>query len=107
MTPARILVVDDDDNLRWVLQTQLEEMGYSVVTASGGEAALAEMDREPPSLVLTDWKMPGMSGIDLLDRMRHLHPEIPAVIITAFGSIQSAVDAMRATGARARQPSPR
>ncbi|MCC6293349.1 MAG: sigma-54-dependent Fis family transcriptional regulator [Bryobacterales bacterium] len=96
MTPARILVVDDDDNLRWVLQTQLEEMGYSVVTASGGEAALAEMDREPPSLVLTDWKMPGMSGIDLLDRMRHLHPEIPAVIITAFGSIQSAVDAMRA-----------
>ncbi|MCC7236927.1 MAG: sigma-54-dependent Fis family transcriptional regulator [Bryobacterales bacterium] len=96
MTPARILVVDDDDNLRWVLQTQLEEMGYSVVTASGGEAALEEMDREPPSLVLTDWKMPGMSGIDLLDRMRRLHPEIPAVIITAFGSIQSAVDAMRA-----------
>lgn len=95
MDPARLLVVDDDDNLRWVLQTQLEQMGYSVTTAAGGETALQLMDSDPPALVLTDLKMPGMSGMDLLERIRRDYPEIPVLIITAFGTIQSAVEAMR------------
>jgi two-component system NtrC family response regulator len=91
----RILLVDDDDNLRWVLQTQLEQMGYAVATAADGAGALAAIDREPPSLVLTDLKMPGMSGMDLLERIRREYPEIPVLIITAFGTIQSAVQAIR------------
>ncbi|MGE5486267.1 MAG: sigma-54-dependent transcriptional regulator [bacterium] len=95
MDPARLLVVDDDDNLRWVLQTQLEQMGYSVTTAADGETALQLMDSDPPALVLTDLKMPGMSGMDLLERIRRDYPEIPVLIITAFGTIQSAVEAMR------------
>jgi len=96
MNPARILVVDDDENLRWVLHTQLEEMGYSVAGAAHGAAALQAIDRQAPDLVLTDWKMPGMSGMELLERIRRDYPELPVLIITAFGTIQSAVQAMRA-----------
>jgi two-component system NtrC family response regulator len=96
MNPARILVVDDDENLRWVLQTQLAEMGYSVSTASDGEQALAAIEKDPPALILTDLKMPGLSGLELLDRIRPDYPEMPVVIITAFATIQNAVQAMRA-----------
>jgi DNA-binding NtrC family response regulator len=96
MNPARILVVDDDDNLRWVLKTQLEEMGYTVSTAASGEDAFVAIEKEPPALVLTDLKMPGLSGMELVDRIRSEYPEVPSVIITAFGTIQSAVQAMRA-----------
>ncbi len=96
MNPARILVVDDDENLRWVLQTQLEEMGYAVSTAVDGAQALGTIQNEPPSLVLTDLKMPGLSGMELLHKIRSECPEVPVVIMTAFGTIQSAVEAMRA-----------
>ena len=96
MNPARILVVDDDENLRWVLKTQLEDMGYSVSTAIDGEQALAAIERELPALILTDLKMPGLSGLELLDRIRADYPEMPVVIITAFATIQNAVQAMRA-----------
>ncbi|MBL8291860.1 MAG: sigma-54-dependent Fis family transcriptional regulator [Bryobacterales bacterium] len=96
MNPARILVVDDDDNLRWVIQTQLEQMGYAVSSAADGAGAIEAIDRDPPDLVLTDWKMPGMSGMELLEQIRRDYPELPVLIITAFGTIQSAVQAMRA-----------
>ncbi len=96
MSQARILVVDDDENLRWVLKTQLEELGYVVSTAGDGEQGLAVMEKEAPALVLTDLKMPRVSGMELLDRIRVEYPELPVVIITAFGTIQSAVQAMRA-----------
>ena len=96
MNSARILVVDDDENLRWVLQTQLEDMGYVVSTASDGNQAIAAVEKEPPALVLTDLKMPGLSGMELLDRLHSEYPEVPVVIMTAFGTIQSAVQAMRA-----------
>ena len=96
MNPASILVVDDDENLRWVLQTQLAEMGYEASTVADGHQALAAIERQPPALVLTDLRMPGLSGMDLLARIRAEFPEVPVVIMTAFGTIQSAVAAMRA-----------
>lgn len=95
MNPTRILVVDDDENLRWVLQTQLEDMGYAVSTAEDGHQAVTAIEKEPPALVLTDLKMPGLSGMELLDKIRSDYPEVPVVIMTAFGTIQSAVQAMR------------
>src|SRR6476469_2239886 len=95
MNSASILVVDDDENLRWVLKTQLEDLGYMVSEAGDGEQALTIIAKEPPALVLTDLKMPGLSGLELLAKIRSEYPEIPAVIITAFGTIQSAVEAMR------------
>ncbi|MCZ2155785.1 MAG: sigma-54 dependent transcriptional regulator, partial [Bryobacterales bacterium] len=78
-----------------VLQTQLEELGYAVTAVADGAAALTELERNPPALVLSDLKMPGMSGLELLKRIQADHPEIPVLILTAFGSIQSAVEAMR------------
>jgi DNA-binding NtrC family response regulator len=91
-----ILVVDDDENLRWVTQTQLEDAGYNVITVANGEAALAAVEKERPSLVLTDLKMPGISGIELLERIRAQEPEMPVILMTAFGTIQSAVHAVKA-----------
>ncbi|HWR53635.1 MAG TPA: sigma-54 dependent transcriptional regulator [Bryobacteraceae bacterium] len=96
MKRIRILVVDDDENLRWVVQTQLDEMGYAVDTATDATQALEAIEQDPPALVLTDLKMPGVSGVELLERIRSGHPEIPVIIVTAFGTIQSAVEAMRA-----------
>lgn len=96
MNSPRILIVDDDENLRWVIETQLQEMGYTVAAAGDGAAALEAIDKEPPALVLTDLKMPGISGMELLERLRQEYPEIPVLIITAFGTIQSAVQAIRA-----------
>jgi DNA-binding NtrC family response regulator len=95
MNPSQILVVDDDDNLRWVLQTQLEQMGYTVTTAADDAEALERIDKDPPALVLTDLKMPRISGMELLEQIRRDYPEIPVLIITAFGTIQSAVQAMK------------
>jgi DNA-binding NtrC family response regulator len=96
MTKTRILVVDDDDNLRWVLQTQLEDAGYEVAAAQDGPAALASIQESRPALVLTDLKMPGMSGLELLEQIRAEEPDLPVIVITAFGTIQSAVEAVKA-----------
>lgn len=95
MSSARILVVDDDENLRWVTQTQLEDAGYTVSTAADGHEALEAIEKQPPALVLTDLRMAAMSGMELLGRIRASHPEIPVILMTAFGTIQNAVEAMR------------
>jgi|HigsolmetaAR202D_1030399.scaffolds.fasta_scaffold14521_2 Response regulator containing CheY-like receiver, AAA-type ATPase, and DNA-binding domains len=91
-----ILVVDDDENVRWVTQTQLEDAGYRVTEVPSGEAALAVLEKERPSLVLTDLRMPGISGIELLERIRAQEPDLPVVLMTAYGTIQSAVQAVKA-----------
>lgn len=95
MSPARILIVDDDENLRWVLETQLKDAGYKAVTAADGIQAWEAIEQDPPALVLTDLKMPGLSGVELLRKTRAAYPELPVIILTAFGTIQSAVEAMK------------
>jgi DNA-binding NtrC family response regulator len=92
----RILVVDDDESLRWVTQAQLEQSGYEVDAAPDGNAALEMMRQVPPDLVITDLKMPGMSGLDLLRRIRSEYPEIIVIVVTAFGTVETAVEAMKA-----------
>ena len=96
MSRARILVVDDDASLRRILELQLEEAGYEVRTARDPAEALARLEESTPALVLTDLKMPGASGLDLLRTLRARHPELTVIIITAFGSIETAVEAMKA-----------
>jgi DNA-binding NtrC family response regulator len=90
-----ILVVDDDESLRRVIQLQLEEAGYEVSTASDGPTALAKMEDTSPALAITDLKMPGMSGLDLLTKLRAGFPETTVIILTAFGTVSTAVEAMK------------
>lgn len=96
MSKARILIVDDDESLRRVTELQMEELGYTVRTAPGGVEALGILEREPQDLVLTDLKMPGMGGLELLREVRERWPETTVIVITAFGTVETAVEAMKA-----------
>ena len=93
---ARVLLVDDDDALREVLQFQLEDAGYAVTACAGGAAAVAALEGEPPDLILTDLKMPGVGGREVLRAARRAAPQVPVLVVTAFGSVASAVEALRA-----------
>jgi two-component system NtrC family response regulator len=91
-----LLVVDDEDSLRRVTQVRLLQAGYATDTAKDGEEALALLSRKSYALVITDMRMPGMSGLDLLRRIRAEFPETAVVVVTAFGTIESAVEAIKA-----------
>ena len=96
MKRRSILLVDDDESLRRITQLQLEEAGHEVLTASSGDAALKVIEEETPALVITDFKMPGLSGLELLKKVREAYPQITVLMITAFGTVQTAVEAMKA-----------
>lgn len=87
MSLGRILVVDDDESLRRVMQVQLEDLGYDVATAADGDVALQSLQLASRELVISDMKMPGMSGIDLLRKVRAGYPETIVVVVTAFGTV--------------------
>ncbi|HOX46917.1 MAG TPA: sigma-54 dependent transcriptional regulator [Myxococcota bacterium] len=90
-----VLIVEDDPRLGPLLQSWLSERGLEALLASGGEQALELFGRQAPDVVLTDLVMPGMSGLDLCRRLRELDRTLPVLLLTSFGSIPSAVDAMR------------
>lgn len=93
----RILLVEDDRDLRQFLEEVLDAAGYSVLAAaSGGRAAGHILAEDDIDLVVTDMVMPGMSGRDLLDEVRRRRPELNVVVITAFGSIESAIELVKA-----------
>ena len=96
MEPLTILVVDDEPSQRELLGGFLAKRGWSVELAASGAEALAALHRTPVDLVLADYKMPDMNGIELLKASKQLNPEIPVVLLTAYGSIASAVEAMKA-----------
>jgi DNA-binding NtrC family response regulator len=95
MRAARILVVDDEESLRRVLQVQLENRGYETSLAKNGQEALAILTESPHDLVLTDLRMPGLSGLELLKRIREHHQGTEVILLTAFGTIENAVEAMQ------------
>jgi two-component system response regulator AtoC len=92
---ARVLIVDDERKMRRVLQILLEQLGVESVPAADGEEALERFSAEKIDLVLTDLKMPGMSGVELLSRIRTLDPDVPVIVLTAHGTVQTAVEAMK------------
>ena len=95
MSSDSILVVDDDSSVRRVVQMQLSEAGYEVQPAASGEDALRILLESAPKLVITDLRMPDMTGIELLRRISDEEIQTTVIIITAFGSIETAVQAMR------------
>lgn len=95
MTRNMILVVDDDVSLRRVLKMQLEEAGYEVAVAAEAREAQDLISEHQPKLVITDLRMPGAPGMDLLRYVRDEHLETTVIMITAFGSVETAVEAMK------------
>lgn len=94
-SPQRLLIVDDDPNVRKLLATKLTHLGYQCRTADRADRALAAMEREPVHLILSDIMMPGLSGIDLLKRVVQAYPETAVVMLTAAADTQLAVQAMK------------
>ena len=92
MDKGDIWVVDDDESIRWVLEKGLSENGIEVETFDSANKVIKKLETENPSLILTDIKMPGKSGIDLLDEVKELRPEIPIIIMTAHSDLESAVE---------------
>lgn len=92
---AHILVIDDEKNYLLVLQTLLEDEGYTVTAINDPETALAFLGESEVDVVVTDMKMPKVSGEEVLKRIKKELPHVPVLIMTAFGSIESAVDVMK------------
>ena len=92
----RILIIDDDASLRRVLEYNLDEEGYDVFAAASGEEGMRLFEERQPALVVTDLKMPGMSGFDVLRQVKERSPDVLVIVITAFGAVETAVEAMRA-----------
>ena len=106
MTPPRVLVVDDDPSILEVLAMRLESLGLDVSTASTPTAVPALLDEHAFDLALFDLRMAPIDGLTLLDSTRAQHPHLPVLIMTAHGSIDGAVEAIR-RGADARASRPR
>lgn len=92
---AYVLVVDDEAANRQVLQRILEREGLEVAHAPDGRAALDQLRDAPPDLLLTDLKMPGMSGIELMRASKTLDPDLEVIVMTAYGTVETAVEAMK------------
>jgi two-component system nitrogen regulation response regulator GlnG len=95
MPDGRILIADDEDSLRWVLEKGFRGAGYQVTAVKDGTAAFAQIETEPFDLILLDVRMPGMDGLTLLKRTRELRPDAQIVIMTAHGTMETAIQAMQ------------
>ena len=92
---SKILVIDDEDSIRRLLGISLAYKGYEVVTAEDGEKGVEAFQREAPPIVLTDIKMPGIDGIEVLRQIKRLDPDTEVIVITAHGDMESAIEALK------------
>ena len=90
----RVLVVDDESSARSALSELLREEGYEVQSAADGYKALGRIDGWEPDVVITDVKMPALGGLELMTKLRERIPDIAVVVMTAYGSVEGAVEAM-------------
>ena len=94
MTP-KILVIDDEERMCWALGRALSQEGYQVMTATGGIQGIALARENEPSLVILDLKMPDLDGLEVLKELKVLYPNLPVFMITAHGTIDTAIEAMK------------
>ncbi len=95
MKKTKILVVDDEHLIRWSLEQNLKKQGYEVQTAGNGEDALKMVREEQPDLVLLDIQLPGITGLEVLERIKELDDDVIVIMVTAHGGLETAVNAMR------------
>ncbi|QWV96790.1 sigma-54 dependent transcriptional regulator [Geomonas nitrogeniifigens] len=93
--PPKILIIDDDSSLRRVLEYNLQQEGYDVYTAADGSTGLQLFEEKSPQLVITDLKMPGITGFEVLSTVKERAPSTVVIVLTAFGAIDTAVEAMK------------
>src|SRR5215469_11263988 len=93
--PPRVLIVDDDPGQRSLLDSFLRSQGFETVLATSGEQALEKLNLHPVSMMISDVRMPGMTGLETLRRARQQHPILPVLLVTAYADIREAVGAMR------------
>src|SRR6266850_2200998 len=92
----KILIADDEPSNRKILAQELVHKGFAVDTARGGKEALAKIESAPPSLVILDYMMPDLSGLEVLKELRNRGNDTPVILITAYGSVERAVEVMKA-----------
>jgi DNA-binding NtrC family response regulator len=93
--PKVILVVDDEKTIRWSLGEALKEEGYDVVDADNGKTGVEQFKTKSPDLVLLDLRLPGEDGISVLKRIKTIDPTVPVIMMTAYGEVETAVEAMK------------
>ena len=91
MTPNEIWIVDDDSSIRWVLARALTAAGFDVRDFEDGESVISQFDDGLPAVLMTDIRMPGISGLELAAQVRARHPELPVIIMTAHTDLDSAL----------------
>src|SRR5712664_1174774 len=94
MIMHKILLVDDERNVHYSLQRALGQ-ACRIISAYTGEAALRQVEAEPPHLVLLDVKLPGMGGLETLQRIKAVAPTLPVILLTAYGTTDTAITAMK------------
>lgn len=92
---SNVWVVDDERSIRWVLEKALSQAGMAVTCYEAGEPLLADIDHSPPDAIITDIRMPGIDGLELLKRIKAGHPELPVIIMTAHSDLESAVSSIQ------------
>jgi len=95
MITKPILIVDDEKNIRLTLSQSLETLGGEIDTAANGEEALSKLKEREFGLILLDIRMPGMDGMEVLRQVREIRPDIRVIMITAYGTVESAVEAIK------------
>ncbi len=92
---SKVLFIDDEEGIRKIFSILLRKEGYQVFTAKSGEEGLKIFEQEMPPIVITDIKMPGMDGIGVLKRVKEINPEAEVIIITGYGNMNSAIEALK------------
>lgn len=92
---TKILIIDDEKNMLWALENALKPEGYKMVTAVNGEEGLERFKEQEPALILLDIKLPQMDGIAVLQKIRSINPTIPVIMMTAHGTLETAIQAMK------------
>ncbi|QUM86979.1 MULTISPECIES: nitrogen regulation protein NR(I) [unclassified Moritella] len=96
MTTATVWIVDDDSSIRWVLDKALKSQKFETSAFSGAHALLNKLEFEQPDIIISDIRMPEMSGLELMNKVHAIHPDLPIIIMTAHSDLDSAVNAYQA-----------
>lgn len=95
MAEATVLIIDDEKGMRWALEKALQSEGYEVITVDNGYDGISVLGSSRVSLVLLDYKMPDIDGLETLLQIKQNHPNIPVIFMTAFSSMPTALEAIK------------